>query len=204
MVAPLMKEGERCSPLPFVQYRVGQKVCPMLRDPASARGGEFTQPRTNFLGHLCTLYWLFMPSENTGYLYYHWESPCLMRQSDLQSNLSLEMKLRKIIGISSLLPPAHVQFGFAPFTPNLSDMFPISFISADHWPGLCRVFDRFVRCISQMAALQYNRQIRYRHETYHYVDFSDFLPQLTEYQRNTFSEPQTEIMMAVTRKCRAR
>ena len=55
MVAPLMKEGERRSPLPFVQYRVGQKVCPMLRDPASARMGEFTQPRTNFFGHLCTL-----------------------------------------------------------------------------------------------------------------------------------------------------
>ena len=34
MVAPLMKEGERRSPPPFVQYRVGQKVCPRLRELA--------------------------------------------------------------------------------------------------------------------------------------------------------------------------
>ena len=26
---------------------------PRLRDPASGRKGDFTQPRTNFFGHLC-------------------------------------------------------------------------------------------------------------------------------------------------------
>ena len=30
-----------------------KKVCPRLRDSASDFGGEFTQRRTNFFGHLC-------------------------------------------------------------------------------------------------------------------------------------------------------
>ena len=30
-------------------------VCPTLRDSASGRGGNFTQPRTNFFGQLCII-----------------------------------------------------------------------------------------------------------------------------------------------------
>ena len=33
---------------------MAKKMCPRLRDSASGRGGDFTQPRTNFFGHLCT------------------------------------------------------------------------------------------------------------------------------------------------------
>ena len=37
-----------------------KKICPRLLDPASGRGGDFTQPRTTFFGHLCTLLGLFL------------------------------------------------------------------------------------------------------------------------------------------------
>ena len=33
---------------------MAKNVCPRLRDTASGREGGFTQPRTNFVGHLCT------------------------------------------------------------------------------------------------------------------------------------------------------
>ena len=45
----------------YVTYRVGKKVCPRLRDPASGLGGDFTQPWTKFFGLLCS-------SSGTGHL----------------------------------------------------------------------------------------------------------------------------------------
>ena len=33
---------------------LAKKACLRLRDSASDRGGDFTHPRTNFFGHLCT------------------------------------------------------------------------------------------------------------------------------------------------------
>ena len=32
---------------------LAKQVCPWLRDSASGRRGDFTQPGTNFFGHLC-------------------------------------------------------------------------------------------------------------------------------------------------------
>ena len=39
-----------------LHYRDGQKDCPRLRDSASGRGGEFTQPWTNFFGQLSSVW----------------------------------------------------------------------------------------------------------------------------------------------------
>ena len=47
----------------FVQFLDGpkptemaKKMCPRLRDSAFGCGGDFTQPRTHFFGHLCRSY----------------------------------------------------------------------------------------------------------------------------------------------------
>ena len=44
-----------------VSTKMAKTVRPRLSDPASCRGGDITQPWTNFLGHLCTLPYLFLP-----------------------------------------------------------------------------------------------------------------------------------------------
>ena len=46
--------GTNCVVLSSQFYTVGQKVCPRLHDSASDCGGEFSQPKTHFFGHLCT------------------------------------------------------------------------------------------------------------------------------------------------------
>ena len=47
----------------LIHYRDGQKKCPRLRDSASGRGGEFTQPRTHLFGQLCILFYVWFLSE---------------------------------------------------------------------------------------------------------------------------------------------
>ena len=55
---------------------MAKQVFPRLRNPASGRGGEFTQPMTTFFGQLCTvplticpdICWAFVKGANFLYL----------------------------------------------------------------------------------------------------------------------------------------
>ena len=103
-MSPMSPKADRMSGVIDLVPSIGmaKKMCPRLRDSASGRGGDFTQPRTNFFGHLCT-FCQSMHEENNCSLDRALPCQCPSGHAVMRVREKGMVRLREIKNISSLL-----------------------------------------------------------------------------------------------------